>query len=113
LASTADRLLSRYAREALTLLGQTIRLVRLERRIRAGDLADRAAISRGLLHRIEKGDPSCAIGSVFEVAAVLGLPLMEPEARDLGSRAEVNRRIMALLPRAIRKAPPAAVEDDF
>jgi len=113
LASTADRLLSRYAREALTLLGQTIRLVRLERRIRAGDLADRAAISRGLLHRIEKGDPSCAIGSVFEVAAVLGLPLMEPEAQDLGSRIEASRRTMALLPRAIRNAPLAAVDDDF
>jgi len=74
LASTADRLLSRYAREALTLLGQTIRLVRLERRIRAGDLADRAAI---------------------------------------GPRIEANRRTLALLPRAIRDAPPTTVDDDF
>lgn len=108
-----DRPVSRYGREALTLLGQTIRITRLEKRITAADLADRAAISRGLLHRIEKGDPSCAIGSVFEVAAVLGLPLMAPEAQDLESRVEASRRLMALLPRAIRKAPPPAVDDDF
>ena len=109
----ADRLISRYARETLTLLGQNIRLVRLEKRIKAADLAERAGISRGLLHRIEKGDPSCAIGSVFEVAAVLGLPLMEPEARDLGSRIAAHYRTLALLPRAIRDAPPTAVDDDF
>lgn len=106
------RLVSRYGREALALFGQTIRMTRLEQRFTAADLANRAGISRGLLRRIEKGDPSCAIGSVFEVAAILGLPLVEPEARDLGSHAEANRRVMALLPRAIRKAP-TAIDDDF
>jgi hypothetical protein len=38
----------------------------------AGQLAERAGLSRGLIYRIEKGDLGCAIGAVFEAAAIAG-----------------------------------------
>ena len=55
---------SRYSREAVVLLGQLIRLARIGHKLTFEELAERAGMSRGLLHRIERGDPGCAIGSV-------------------------------------------------
>ena len=48
---------SRYTEEALTLLAKLIRASRLEKKMSAQEVADRAGISRGMLSRIEKADP--------------------------------------------------------
>ena len=53
--------------DAVALLGQLVRKARIERKLKAVDVTDRAGISRGLLRRIETGDPGCTIGAVFEV----------------------------------------------
>ena len=71
-----------------------------------------SGISRDLLHRIEKGDPRCEIGVVFELAAILGVPLFQPELGALqASTREVQSRL-ALMPKAVH-APRAEVNDDF
>lgn len=69
------RAYSRYTVDAASLLGNLIRVARKVRKLSAQELADRAAISRSLLLRIEKGDVRCAIGTVFEVASIVGVPL--------------------------------------
>jgi len=46
-------------------------------------LASRAGISRALLRRIERGDPSCSIGVVFEVATIGGSSLFDQRQRQL------------------------------
>ncbi len=69
---TVTRTYSRYTREALKLLEQTIKLGRIERKLTAKELANRSGISRDLLVRVEKGDPKCVIGVVFELAALVG-----------------------------------------
>ena len=69
----AIRPYSRYSRDAALLLGQLIRRARLERKITTTELAERAGLSRGLVQRIEQGDPGCAIGAVFEAAAIVGV----------------------------------------
>jgi len=69
MVKSITRIYSRYTREATKLIGQMIRLGRIERKLTAQDLADRAGISRGMLQRIEKGDLKCEIGVVFELAA--------------------------------------------
>jgi transcriptional regulator with XRE-family HTH domain len=69
------RPLSPYAADAVTLLGQLIRKARIERKLKAVDVTDRAGISRGLLRRIETGDPGCTIGAVFEVACDYSTPI--------------------------------------
>jgi transcriptional regulator with XRE-family HTH domain len=107
-----DRTYSRYAREAMTLLGQSIRIARLERKLTTTEVAARAGISRSLLQRIERGDPRSSLGAVFEAATIVGVPLFEAE-RDrlttLGAHAETR---LALLPRAAR-ARRTVVKDDF
>ena len=75
-------------------------------------LAERAGISRDLLRRIEKGDPRCEIGVVFELAAILGVPLFEAEPGALPSRLREARARLALLPKAVH-APRDEVKDDF
>ena len=75
----AHRPLSRHARAALTLMGQSIREARISRAMTAAELAERAGMSRALLQRIERGDAGCSIGAVFEAAVICGVPLFEPD----------------------------------
>ena len=107
-----DRTYSRYAREALSLLGRTIRVARLERKLTTTELAARAGISRSLLHRIEHGDPGTSIGAVFETAAILGVPLFEAEPDRLATHSAHADAKLALLPKAAR-ARTKAVKDAF
>ena len=51
----ANRSYSRYAQNAAELLGLMIRSARIERAITIAEIAERAGISRGLVHRIEIG----------------------------------------------------------
>lgn len=112
MAKPASRPYSRYANEALRLMGGLIENARRERRETLDGLAERAGISRPLLRRIEAGDPGCSVGAVFEVASLLGIKLFGMDL--VGLRAE-NRRVsegLALLPdtaRPLRKR----VKDDF
>lgn len=103
---------SRYSREAIELLGRLIRAGRVERCLTTEETATRAGISRALLYRIEQGDPTCSIGAVFEVAAIVGVSLFEDERSSLAARiAETDSRL-ALLPKSIRKSK-ATLKDDF
>lgn len=112
MARPATRSYSRYSQQALLLLGASLRAARIEKKIGTQVLAERAGISRDLLHRIEKGDPRCEIGVVFELAAILGVPLFEPDLGALQKRTrEVGDRLV-LLPKAVH-APRDEVKDDF
>ena len=64
---------SRYSHDAGALLGRLIGAARTERSLSAQEVAERSGICRGLLQRIEKGKLTCAIGAVFEVAAIVGV----------------------------------------
>src|SRR5882762_4799024 len=97
-----QRPLSPYAADAVALLGQLIRKARMERKLKAVDVTDRAGISRGLLRRIETGDTGCTIGAVFEVATIVGVRLFDTDQTALSKAVETNREIMALLPNTPR-----------
>lgn len=104
--------LSPYATESIALLGQLVRKARIERGMPTAELAERAGISRGLLQRIEAGDPGCTIGPVFEVAAIAGVRLFDAEPSGITSAIASNREVMTLLPKSIR-AKRIEVKDDF
>ncbi len=112
MARPTARTYSRYSLQALTLLGASLRAARIERKMGTQALAERAGISRDLLYRIEKGDPRCEIGVVFELAAILGVPLFEPELGALQARTREVQSRLALLPGAVH-APRGEVKDDF
>ena len=112
MAKPATPAYSRYSRDAATLLGELIRRSRLERKMTAGQLAERAGLSRGLVQRIEKGDPGCAIGAAFEAAAIVGVRLFDADQPALTTMIDANQAVLALLPRAARAARIKA-KDDF
>jgi transcriptional regulator with XRE-family HTH domain len=65
-------LLPRHAR-MMSGMGGHLRLARLRRRLGTELLAERAGISRATLNKIERGDPSVAMGNYFAVMNALGL----------------------------------------
>ncbi|MEZ5493985.1 MAG: helix-turn-helix transcriptional regulator [Pseudomonadales bacterium] len=103
---------SRYTLEALGLLGRLIRLSRIEKRMTVQGVADRAGISRGLLQRIEKGDPRCEIGATFEAAAIVGVTLFESDINNLAVHSKRANDMLALLPKSVH-AGTAVAHDDF
>lgn len=110
---TAIRSYSKYAREALSLLGKQIRLGRKQRRWSEHELAERAGIARATLQKIEKGEPGCAIGLVFEVATLVGVTLFDANLPGLTRQHARLDDKLALLPKAIRQAASVVVDDDF
>ncbi len=109
MAKPAHRSYSRYAREAAELLGLMIRTARIERDL---TVAERAGTSRGLVHRIEKGEMGSSIGAAFEVAAIVGLRLFEAEPTTLTRHLSIERNKLTLLPRSVRTGT-TKVKDDF
>ena len=107
-----QRVYSPYAQEAAVLMGEQVKLWRKQRRWTEQNLADRAGIARATLQKIEKGAMSSAIGLVFEVAALVGVPLFAIESPQLSDQIMHTRDKVALLPQRI-KARNEAVQDDF
>ena len=54
----------------------------------------------------------CAIGAVFEVAAIVGVPLFEASPAELASRVAEAEYTLRLLPRSVRTSDKD-VKDDF
>jgi len=91
-----------HSRDAAKVLGSQIAMARRERRLTSANLAERAGISVITLRRIERGDLSVAIGSVFEVATLVGVPLFTPDRRELEAALDQAQRQLALVPSRVR-----------
>ena len=96
--------------EALRLLGSRVRLARRQRRWTIIELAERVGVSPVTIRKVEKGQPTVALGTAFEAAVLVGVTLFhdEPERRAL--EADHVRAMLAVLPTAVRHIP---VDDDF
>ena len=112
MAKPAQRAYSLYNKETLVLLANMIRLARKDRGWTAQETAERAGISRGLLQRIEKGDPKCEIGATFEVATLLGIQLFNMNPEALHREIKHTEEKLSLLPKSVRKVNKV-VNDDF
>ncbi|WP_337842428.1 helix-turn-helix transcriptional regulator [Rheinheimera sp.] len=108
---SVTRTYSRYTEEVLTLLAGLIRAARLENKMTAQDVADRAGISRGMLSRIEKADPKCEIGATFEVARIVGVSLFEAEPGRLAMHSKQVEQKLTLLPKSARKEKKVVMDD--
>jgi len=106
------RTYSPQAIEAARLLGEQIRLARLERRWTLEELAERAGVNHNTIRKVERGDLTVGLGPAFEAAALVGVSLFhaDPERRHLETR-EVQTRL-ALLPARARR-PVSNIDDDF
>jgi transcriptional regulator with XRE-family HTH domain len=98
-------------REAAELLGAEIVQARLERRWTVRELAERADVSPATLQKVERGNPSVALGTAFDVATLVGVPLFYADASRLADEAARARR-PTLLPRTVRH-PRGGLDNDF
>lgn len=96
----------------MLLLGQQIKLGRKNRKWSEKNLADRAGISRTTLQKIENGEMTCAIGLVFEVAALVGVNLFQQDNQPLATSIDLTQSKIALLPKRIQPKK-RAIDDDF
>ncbi len=103
---------SQYTLEAASLLGKLIKAGRKKRQWAEHDLAERAGIARETVQRIEKGDPTCSIGLVFEAAYLVGIPLFDSDLTPLATNLERVTDTLALMPKTVRKGE-RIVDDDF
>ena len=74
-------------------LGENIKLARKRRKLTTEQVSERAGIHRATLHRIEKGDPSVAIGIYFNVLKVLNL---ESDFSKIAQDDEFGRKLQDL-----------------
>lgn len=88
---------------ALRKLGHDLALARRKRGIATTDMAARLFVSRDTLWRMERGDPSVALGTVATATFILGLHdrlanLAAPASDELGLSLDERR-----LPQRIRR----------
>ena len=88
---------------ALRKLGRDLALARRKRGISTSDMAARLFVSRDTLWRLERGDPSVALGTFATAAFVLGLHerlanLAAPASDELGLGLDERR-----VPQRIRR----------
>jgi transcriptional regulator with XRE-family HTH domain len=83
----------------LAALGRRIRARRKGLRVTAVAAAESAGMSRMTLHRIERGEPSVAVGAYMNLIAALGLDVELADARPGGAM-----EAAAKLPATIRLA---------
>lgn len=72
MSSRKTLLLPKY-QKILDGIGENIKLARKRRKLTTEQVSERAGIHRATLYRVEKGDPSVAIGIYFNVLKVLNL----------------------------------------
>src|SRR5437899_6743911 len=91
-------------RHALRKLGRDIRDARRRRRIPAAIVAQRASISRTTLVKVERGDPSVAMGFYATVLFVMGMVERLADLADLRNDAVGLQLEEEHLPQRIRGA---------
>ena len=93
---------TRSVNEAFAEMGKSLKTWRLVYALKATQVAERAGISLGTLHKIENGDPSVSTAAFLEVVRSLGMltaltESLDPLNSDLG-----RARVSESLPKRIR-----------
>lgn len=105
--------ISAPARDALGLFAAMIRAARMQRGMTAAELGERVGVSRGVIQRIEAGEPGTSIGSVLEAAVILGIPLFDVPTSQLGALHRQKQEVNTLLPKRAFQATFAKPDNDF
>lgn len=92
MAKTAMSLFPSAAKQ-LASLGLRIRLARERRKLGQELFAERMGVSRETLRRLEKGDPTIAMGSFLRALRVLGL---DGDIDQLAADDELGRKLQDL-----------------
>lgn len=100
--------------DALTVWGQLIRRGRLDRTWTAKDLAARANVSEQTVLSAEAGNRGTAVGTMMDLADLVGIPLFGIEDRsEIAIRRQRGEEMLALLPSRVRRPKGGSTDDDF
>jgi len=110
--NSRKKVYSPYCKEAVCLLGKQIKLGRIQKSWSEKELAERANVSRETIQRAEKGAPSCAIGTMFELAYLVGIKLFDSDLPAMQTQQAQADAQLALLPSRIRRSSKVK-DDDF
>ena len=98
--------------QALRLLASLIKAARKRKGWNESELAERCDTTRGTIRKIEQGNPGTEIGLYFEIANLLGIPLLAEDSDDLS---QLQKRVdleLSVLPQRVRKSS-GEIFDDF
>jgi len=76
----ARSVLSPDTSEALRMLAASIKTHRLRRRWSIDELARRVGVSHPTIIKVERADPTVAIGTMFEAATLVGVTLFDADS---------------------------------
>ena len=96
--------------KAARLLGSRVTLARRERRWTLAELAERVGVSVVTIRKVERGDPTVALGTALEAATLVGVTLFHEDPVRRSLEVEAVQARLAMLPASVRRA---AVDDDF
>jgi transcriptional regulator with XRE-family HTH domain len=98
--------------DAARVLGLRIAEGRRQRRWTQAELGERAGVSAGTLRSAERGEPTVAIGLMFELATLVGVELFGVPAGELKGLVSRESERLALLPAHVYPRQ-VTVDDDF
>ena len=112
MAKNAQVHISNHTRRTLKVLADMIAAARKERKMSQSELAHRLGVSRQTVRAIEQGASTVAIGTVFEAAVIVGIPLLAEDKRELDQLATSIAALTRVLPKRGRSRSQV-VDDDF
>ena len=112
MAKNAQIHISNHARRTINTLAAMIAAARKERKMTQSELAQRLGVSRLTVRAIEQGSPGVAVGTVFEAAVIVGIPLLAEDKKELDKLATSIAAIARVLPKRGR-GKNQVVDDDF
>ena len=103
---------SAATKTVLALLGKLIKTARQERGMSQKELATRLDTSRQTVIALEKGNVNVNIGTVFEAAHIVGIPLLSDDKEKLNQWQAVLSGFTSLLPKRIH-SKKVEIDNDF
>lgn len=101
------------ANDAARALGAQVAAARKRRRWSAARLAEQAGINVRTLRKVEQGDPTVALGTAFDVAVIVGVPLFAASPAEVSLLADSLVDRAALLGKRVVPISDDGLDDDF
>lgn len=112
MSKNAQTYISNHTRMTLKILAAMIAAARKERKMSQSELAQRLGVSRQTVRAIEQGTFTVAIGTVFEAAVTVGIPLLAEDKMEQDRLATSIAALTRVLPKRGR-GRSQVVDDDF
>lgn len=99
--------------DAARVLGVQVATAQRRQRMTAARVAEQANVSLVTLRKVERGDPTVALGTALEIATLVGVPLFGATGRELAELRARGEDRLALLPTRVTPIDDEGLDDDF